>query len=234
MWVSQLEGRTAILCTDLTVVLSTVTPTSHYFVEERAWLKAPWHFLKGQGWFSQEGTTCFIDLYSRYDSISESYEEPEPDLERKLRKHPHVSASRRPSIKFLNERRTTKSTYSLERQKRVTEINEPESTAMLDNTESGFATAASLNNINSLILPSITRKPSITFSETVSIIKTERRNSSPSISRSSIIVNLTSLMALISGSSLASEAEKNDLPLGKKSLSEVKFRTQNLGQLIMI
>ena len=135
--------------------------------------------------FSRDTLLSVNALYFRYDSISESCESQDPQQERKIRNHQHSAASRRPSIKFLNERRNTKSTYSLEQQKKDTDSNETESTAMLENSESGFTTAASLNNINSLILPYITRKPSITFSETVSIIKTERRNSSPSISTTS-------------------------------------------------
>ena len=175
--------------------------------------------------FSRDPVLSLIGLYFRYDSISESCESQDPQQEGKIRKHHHSAASRRPSIKFLNERRNTKSTYSLEQQKKDTDSNETESTAMLENSESGFTTAASLNNINSLILPSITRKPSITFSETVSIIKTERRNSSPSISTSSLKIGLL-WNAMISGSSLASDVEKNETAvLGNKSLSEVMLWT---------
>ena len=119
------------------------------------------------------------NLYFRCDSLGESCEEQELYRKTKRRAN-HCLASRRPSIKFLNETRNTRSTYSLERQKHVDSSNEiDQSQSMINRTEMSLGTAGSLNDLTSLVLPPITRKPSITFSETVSIIKTERRNSSP-------------------------------------------------------
>ena len=97
----------------------------------------------------------------RYGSIIEDYEEP--DFARIKRKY--CSSHRRPSIKFLNERQYEKSTASLGSIKVSSLVS-----------EDSFAEA---HEEKILALPALSRKPSISFNETVSVIKAERRNSSP-------------------------------------------------------
>ena len=97
----------------------------------------------------------------RYGSIIEDYEEPDfPRIKRK-----YCSSHRRPSIKFLNERQYEKSTVSLGSIKISSLVS-----------EDSFAEA---HEEKILALPALSRKPSISFNETVSVIKAERRNSSP-------------------------------------------------------
>ena len=123
-------------------------------------------------------------LLERYGSIHEDFEEHDGDNEneselailkklknRSLNSH---DSGRRPSIKFLNEKANTRSTYSLGSIKCETEV-ENDSVSLSKFGE----TSTSTNSNNFLNFPTMERKPSITFSETVSIFRTGRRGSSP-------------------------------------------------------
>ena len=128
-----------------------------------------------------------IGLYHRYGSIHEDFEEHDGDNEdesdlailkklksRSLNNH---DPSRRPSIKFLNEKPNTRSTYSLGSIKYEAE-SENDTTSLSKFNEANTNTNSNSSNFLNL-MPPITRKPSITFSETVSIFRSGRRSSSP-------------------------------------------------------
>lgn len=130
-------------------------------------------------------------LLERYGSIHEDFEEHDGDNEdesdiailkklknRSLNNH---EAGRRPSIKFLNEKPNTRSTYSLASIK--CEAESENDTVSLSKFDEANTNTNSNNFLN--LLPPMTRKPSITFSETVSIFRTGRRGSSPCSSQAS-------------------------------------------------
>ena len=84
-------------------------------------------------------------------------------------------------------------------------------------------------NFNSLAMPSaLSRKPSITFNETVFVFRSERRNSSPGMYILFwLIINHQITGSLLPGSSLCSETEVKQFGTGK-SLSHVNIRYLNL------
>ena len=120
-------------------------------------------------------------MHFRFGSIHEDFEEHDGDADdesdlallkkiknRSLNGHDSV---RRPSIKFLNEKQNMRSTYSLG------SIKYDAESEIDTNSLTKFAEPNSNNFLQ--LLPPISRKPSITFSETVSIFRTGRRGSSP-------------------------------------------------------
>ena len=121
-------------------------------------------------------------MCQRFGSIHEDFEEHDSDnnelaLLKKLRNNSSLSynSERRPSIKFLNEKSNAQSTYSLGSIKfEVEPENDTVSLSKFDEPNSKIDSSNFLN-----LLPPMTRKPSITFSETVSVFRTDRRGSSP-------------------------------------------------------